>query len=56
MRGLKARTLQAQCPINHLAPKFNFVRYCPKADKRWRSCIVRFVPEADIHHSFDHHV
>jgi hypothetical protein len=28
--------------------KFGFVRCCPKADKRGRGWIVRFVPKADI--------
>jgi hypothetical protein len=31
-------------------PKSTFVRYGPKADKRRRGWVVRFVPEADIGH------
>ena len=33
---------------NGPGPKCGFVRYCPKADKRWRGCFVCFVPRADI--------
>src|ERR1035437_3607747 len=33
---------------NHAGPKSTFVRSCPKADKRGRNWIVRYVPIADI--------
>ena len=48
MRGLKARTLQAQCPTKHLAPKTTLSAITPKADKFGAAAIVRFVPIADI--------
>jgi hypothetical protein len=34
----------------HPRPKPNFVRFGPKADKRGRGWIVRYVPEADMAH------
>jgi hypothetical protein len=33
---------------NGLRPKRDFVRYCPKADKRKRGWVVRYVPLADM--------
>jgi hypothetical protein len=46
-RNAHAISLLGQKLTNRRGPKLSFVRFCPKADKRGRGWIVRFVPATD---------
>jgi hypothetical protein len=48
MAGPRAMSALGHKRTNRPGPKFDFVRYCPKADNRGCRSIVRFVPQADI--------